>query len=333
MRISAIIPSYNRADLIGETLRSLLAQTLPPHEVIVVDDGSSDGTPDVVAAFGKDVTLICQANAGPGPARNTGVARASGDVIHFMDSDDLCAPENYALAEAALNAGADMTYGPWMKTKFAGNVLDPERVAVQQHPIPAGSLMSTLVLLMDWDTVFQPCFFRRDLIDRAGPYRSDMRTGEDIELLYRIACLARAPVHVPDGLVLYRVHPENQISHQNFTARLCDSARLCTVFERNLEGRDDLGAAIKRRFRQKKSDIAAELAEFAPTAEPQFLSDASWLDQQTRPLRQFARRLSAKLSDLREGHRYTAPYAAAPLRVSQREQIARMGYTLPQSQP
>ncbi len=329
VRISAIIPSFNRADLIGETLRSLLSQSLPPHEVIVVDDGSGDGTPDVVASFGKDVTLVRQANAGPGPARNTGFARACGDVIHFMDSDDLCAPENYALAAAAFAAGADMTYGPWLKTRIAGNLLDPEAVAVQQHPVPAGPQMSALVLMMDWDTVLQPCFFRRELIERAGPYRSDLKTCEDVELLYRITRLARAPMHVPGGLVLYRVHPENQISQQNFVARLHDQARLCAVFQENLDARLDLNQALRRRFKQKTLDVAAELALLAPSAEHRLLSEATWLDQRTRGVRRLARRLAGKLTHLREGHRYTAPYAAAPLHQGQREQIARMGYVLP----
>ncbi len=195
-RISTIIPCYNRADLIGETLRSVLGQTRPPHEVIVVDDGSTDGSADVVGTFGAAVKLIRQTNAGAGPARNAGFAASIGDMVHFMDSDDLSSLNSYAVAAARIEEGADMTYGPWLKTRFDGTRLDPEPVALQQAPVPGP--MDLLVLAMKWVTVFQPCFFRRSLIEQIGPYRADLKPSEDTELLYRILAAARAPVHTPD---------------------------------------------------------------------------------------------------------------------------------------
>lgn len=329
MQISTIIPSYNRADLIAETLRSVLSQSRPPHEVIVVDDGSIDGTPDVVAGFGKDVTLVRQANGGAGSARNNGLARASGDVIHFMDSDDLCTLDSYALAMDAMMRGADMTYGPWLKTQFFGDVLHPEPFVQQQHPIPSGSLMSNLVLSGEWVTVFQSCFFRRDLLQRAGPYRTDLKPSEDTELLYRIARCASAPAHVADGLLLYRVHPENQISEANIPARMLDQANLWAVLQKHLDERDDLDAEFKRKFRASKCKVAHEVIAFDQAKAADLLRDVSWLEEQARPFRRFANRVSRKMADLRLGHRYTAPFGVAPLTPNQRAQIAKLGYRLP----
>jgi hypothetical protein len=92
--VSVVIPSFNRADLLPETLEAVLGQTSPAEQVIVVDDGSTDGTPAMVeASFGSRVTLRRIANSGDLAARNRGLAAASGDLVAFCDSDDLWHPD------------------------------------------------------------------------------------------------------------------------------------------------------------------------------------------------------------------------------------------------
>lgn len=88
MNYSVIIPCYNRRDLIGDAIRSALEQTCAPAEIIVVDDGSSDGSADVAAGFGSKVHMIRQANAGAAAARNRGIREAKSEWIAFLDSDD-----------------------------------------------------------------------------------------------------------------------------------------------------------------------------------------------------------------------------------------------------
>lgn len=90
---SLIIPSYNRGNLIGQTLRSALAQTVPFNEIIVVDDGSTDNTPEVVQQFADRVRYFRTANQGVQRARNTGVAHAQSERVVFCDSDDLLDPD------------------------------------------------------------------------------------------------------------------------------------------------------------------------------------------------------------------------------------------------
>src|SRR5438045_2731868 len=91
--VSVVIPSYNRAHLIGETLDSVLAQDVPGMEILVVDDGSTDATEAVVLGrYGDRVRYVRQANGGPACARNTGIREASAPLIAFLDSDDLWSP-------------------------------------------------------------------------------------------------------------------------------------------------------------------------------------------------------------------------------------------------
>ncbi|WP_149538483.1 glycosyltransferase family 2 protein [Siccirubricoccus phaeus] len=94
--ISVVIPSYNRAALIGETLESVLGQSQPPAEVIVVDDGSTDGTQAVLESFGPRITWFGIPNSGQHVAMNTGLRRARGELVAFCDSDDLWLPDHLA---------------------------------------------------------------------------------------------------------------------------------------------------------------------------------------------------------------------------------------------
>lgn len=100
MRVTVVIPAYNRAHLIGRAIRSALDQTLPPDEVVVVDDGSVDGTAAVVEGLrraDRRVRLVVSTrNAGVSAARNLGVREASGDLVAFLDSDDAWTPNHLA---------------------------------------------------------------------------------------------------------------------------------------------------------------------------------------------------------------------------------------------
>jgi glycosyltransferase involved in cell wall biosynthesis len=152
MKLSVVIPAYNRAEQLPFTLRSLLAQERVADEILVVDDGSMDNTASVAESFGQPVRVIRQLNQGPGAARNRGLAEAEGEFIHFFDSDDLASPNLHRDQLAALAAtGADLAYSPWVKLRMDQPPLRPTNHVLQAKGLPRGGLVRAL--LTNWSTV------------------------------------------------------------------------------------------------------------------------------------------------------------------------------------
>jgi glycosyltransferase involved in cell wall biosynthesis len=113
--VSIILPTYNRADTIGRAVQSVLAQTFEDWELVVVDDGSSDGTQEVLAGIDPRIRVLRQANAGVGAARNTGLAAARGRLLTFLDSDDGWLPHFLELTTSFLHWAPDEQ---WVTTEF-----------------------------------------------------------------------------------------------------------------------------------------------------------------------------------------------------------------------
>ncbi len=121
--VSIVIPTYNRGDLLGAALESVFAQTYKRVEVIVVDDGSSDNTPEVVQPYLDRLIYLRKTNGGLSSARNAGMRRASGTYMALMDSDDLCEPERLALGVAYLERNPDVVLCSSDFSAFDGSVV------------------------------------------------------------------------------------------------------------------------------------------------------------------------------------------------------------------
>ena len=114
IKVSVIIPVYNSHEFIGDCLQQVLAQSLQETEIVCVDDGSTDGSADIIAQTAQRdlrVKLIRQENAGPGPARNAGIAAATGEFVTFLDADDRYSSDDYlrVLFEGAVDNGVDVS--------------------------------------------------------------------------------------------------------------------------------------------------------------------------------------------------------------------------------
>jgi glycosyltransferase involved in cell wall biosynthesis len=219
LQVSVIIPNYNRETLIGDTIANLLEQSLPPREIIVVDDGSTDNSVAVIGSFGGKVKLIRQENQGPGAARNAGLKVASGEFIQFQDSDDLYS-RNKLEAQARLleQTRADIAFSPWAKMRFEGRRVILEDHVLQQA-MPSEKITLPCWMMRGWSTVFQTLLFRRSFLDKAGFYRTDLMPSEDTEFCFRILTSAPKVAFTAGALTLYRVHNVNKITQDQGTSR------------------------------------------------------------------------------------------------------------------
>ena len=250
-RVSVIIPNYNRESLVGETIANLLAQTLPPAEVIVVDDGSTDRSAAVIRAFGDRVKLLQQANQGPGAARNAGLEVATGEFVQFMDSDDLASRNKLAVQAAALEReGADLAYGPWAKGRVTTSGFEFADHVLQAAPLPTSRTMIEW-FLGGWSIVFQTCLLRRTVLQRAGSFRTDLRTWEDGEYLVRLLLTGAKLAFTPGCLTFYRLHEQAKLTSSGTThpGRLRDRATaLQEILRQMRESGVTLQGAARRDF-------------------------------------------------------------------------------------
>ncbi|MEL7355043.1 MAG: glycosyltransferase family 2 protein [Cyanobacteria bacterium J06560_6] len=204
MKVSVIIPNYNRAAIVGDTIENMLRQSLRPYEVIVIDDGSTDDSVSVIRSFGGRVHLIQQQNQGPGAARNAGLKVASGQFIQLMDSDDLASLNKLETqAQALIENRADIAYSPWAKVFIKKDSVELQDTVLQQQQLP---ISKTPVghFLTGWSVVLQQCLLSALLVKRVGFYRTDMWTCDDSDFFLRMLLLKPKLAFSDASLTLYR---------------------------------------------------------------------------------------------------------------------------------
>jgi glycosyltransferase involved in cell wall biosynthesis len=205
--VSVIIPTYNRADYLAEALESVQADCDDCTEILVVDDGSTDETPRVVAGFRPRVRYLWQANAGPGHARNTGTAATSGEYIVFLDSDDLLLTGGLGAGRAALDSGraAAFAFGRY-RTTSAGVIRSITSEAHDRFDPEApfrSMLQGNLVGIMS------NVMFRRSALVDVGGFDPAYSFCADYELYLRLS--RRFAVIRHDAYVAeYRMHSGNR---------------------------------------------------------------------------------------------------------------------------
>ena len=214
--VSVVVPCYNAAAFLPSTLRSVQAQQGFDLQIIVVDDGSSDGSPDLVARDFPDVTLVRQANAGVAAARNTGLAHARHDWVAFIDADDLWLPGKLQAQWDLLasHPEAGMAYTAWKVWTSDAPVPDPAWLAAllatdgdaQRWQGASGWIYPEL--LVDCVVWTSSVLVRRELLARAGGFDDTLRIGEDWDLWLRLSRLTPI-LRVPRPLALYRMHPHS----------------------------------------------------------------------------------------------------------------------------
>lgn len=204
--VSVIIPTYNRGWIIKEAVDSVLAQDYRDFELIVVDDGSTDNTPEVLDAYRGTIKVFRQENKGVSAARNRGIAEASGRFIAFLDSDDLWLPQKLSRQVEFFNTTPDalicQTEEVWIRS---GVRVNPKK----RHQKPSGMIFepSLALCLVSPSAVM----IRRSLLEIVGNFDETLPACEDYDLWLRISC--RFPVYrIDTPLIIKRGGHEDQLS-------------------------------------------------------------------------------------------------------------------------
>lgn len=228
LRVSVLIPCYNAEAFIGQAIESALSQSLPPDEIVVVDDGSNDGSVRAAAAFGERVRVISRAHEGVGAARNAALAAAQGDLVAWLDADDVWEPGKLAAQVPRFeDSHIGLVYGqirrlgahkqgpPWPTTLLEGDIF--EQLYLRRNFISCSSVI-----------------LRRQALIDAGGFDGSVAPAEDIDAWLRVAAQWRVAA-VPRVLCRYRIHPQ-QISGDH-----------AYVIRRGLRVREKLAPQFERR--------------------------------------------------------------------------------------
>jgi len=209
--VSVVIPAHNYGRFIADAIGSVLEQTHPPSEIIVVDDGSTDNTAAVVATFGDAVRYIRQQNAGVCAARNRGVSESTGELIAFLDADDTWEPTNLEKQLAVFETDDDIGLVHCGMREFDGET--GETIGLHMEGGEEG--VADNLLLWEGPVIVGPgggVTVTRKAFDRVGGFDTRMKVGEDWDFCYRVARLFKIGF-VAEPLLNYRSH--NAAAHHN----------------------------------------------------------------------------------------------------------------------
>ena len=208
--ISVIIPCYNSGTHLAQAIDSVLAQTCPASEIIVVDDGSTDDSPAIMARYGDRIRVVRQANAGLPAARNAGIQAATGEWLAFLDADDWWHPDFLLkTAQVLESSDAALAYSGWQNVGAPPPYHDPyvPEDYEQAEPSKAVRLMRST----GWPV--HAALTRRDVLFEAGLFNPALKSCEDFDLWLRVALTHRI-ARVPEVLAFYRFHPGQMSRNQ-----------------------------------------------------------------------------------------------------------------------
>jgi tetratricopeptide (TPR) repeat protein len=208
-QVSVIIPSYNQAHFVASTVESVLAQTYPGVEIIVVDDGSTDDTHTVLAAYRDRIRTIRQENRGLAGARNTGFHASRGDYLLFLDSDDVIHPDKLASHVSFLEAERSfgLSYSAWQHVNEDGT-----QVLGEVRPNKQGQLLKEL-LRREFFFFASTAVIRRECLERVGLFDESLEWSEDADMWLRLARAGYAFGYLDQPFLQYRIHGGSMTAH------------------------------------------------------------------------------------------------------------------------
>lgn len=242
--VSIIIPTYNRASLVREAALSVLAQTFEDFELIIVDDGSTDGTADALAGLDDRLRYVPQANAGRSAARNRGLELAAGEFVAFLDSDDLFLPTKLERQVGHMRrpGAAAMSYTSAVNTDAEGN-----RYPFDYEASARGDIYSRVAMYIPVTVCLPTVMVRRSVLDEIGGFDERLDRFEDTDMWRRIAKRHRVDA-IREPLTAVRFHDGNQMERTETLLAAIDTYVEKVLAEDADVGRDRLHAMAARLY-------------------------------------------------------------------------------------
>ncbi len=195
--VSVIIPVYNGEQFLAEAIESVLAQTYHSYELIIVDDGSTDGTREIALSY-PVVKYVCQTNSGTASARNRGIEIAQADYLAFLDADDLWMPHKLSLQVKAFEADPALEIVSGYVEQFVSAELDQQaaqRFSFHDAPLPGYSPTAILI--------------RRSVINKIGPFHEARTRAEAVSWFSDVLEIGQRILILPDVVARRRIHGRN----------------------------------------------------------------------------------------------------------------------------
>lgn len=277
--VSIIIPCFNAERWLGEAIESCLSQTHGPLEIIVVDDGSVDGSVQIIKSFGARVRWVSGPNHGGNYARNKGCALSNGDYIQFLDADDYLLPDKISSQlECFQRTGADVVYSDW-RHQFhrKDDTVELEDVTV------AGDHEDILEsLLKSWWVSPAALLFHRDVVQKVGGWDESLSAAQDRDFFISVALTGARIVYQPGCHAIYRRHGPS-VSTSNLSRWLDSHWRVLRKAEATLQLTGRLTPNYRRALAWSYFGLARNYFEVNRLKYNEVVQKVLELDPQFRP--------------------------------------------------
>lgn len=307
LTVSVIIPCHNAERWIGEAVDSCLNQTYHPIEILVVDDGSTDASLEVLRSYGTEIQLYSGSNCGGSHARNQGFALSRGEYIQFLDADDYLLPKKIGRQVAFLEqTGADVVYGDWrhrFENADGTRTLGEESIAGKQADVLEA-------LLSGWWTANMTLLLRRQVVDRCGGWDESIRVGQDRDFFVTVSMSGADVRYQPGCYSVYRRYGDVTLSTSSRQVWLEGNECILEKAERQLVAAGKLTPRYRRAMAKSYFHLARGYYDLDPVAYkrlldktlelfPSFRPDESWLYNAAWWLSGFA--VADKLAHIKRG--------------------------------
>jgi glycosyltransferase involved in cell wall biosynthesis len=230
-KVSIIIPCFNTERWISEAIDSCLQQTYPNIEIIVVDDGSTDKSLEIIKSYGKQVIWQSLPHQGGNHARNIGFGLSQGEYIQFLDADDYILPEKIERQVAFLEkTGADVVYGDW---RYQRHLPDGSSY-FDRIEIPGLQTDILAALLRNWWVAVAALFYRRSAVENSAGWDENLAVAQDRDFFLSVAINGAKVVYQPGCYAIYRRYGPVTVSTSSKSCWLKSHDQVMTKVEKQL---------------------------------------------------------------------------------------------------